>query len=618
MSLAVSLHGYRFYEGSAALAADLVPGRFPVALAGRPYPLDEASQEHLQRSIPLLKPQQDVQNATAEASLNPEGLWRRGQDSWHHGAGQTYLDRPESDNQRFRSSKGIDVWNRWEISLLWDTTSKRTSANTNLQLLRVGDHLYVLDGNEAYFTLDITAGTPTFTAANIAAGEGSVTATSMATDGYNVWVALGTNGVHTTTRGATASTSYNDLQATVVGFANGRLMAAKDNAVYNITASGAAPTALFTHSNSDWRWVGFAEGPKYIYMAGFSGNVSQVHKVTVKSDGSGLDVPTTATPAFDGEVITAIVGYAGWIVLGTDKGWRFCTIDGAGDLEIGSRINTTSAVKAFEGQDNFIWYGLTNYDNSSTGLGRMDPGIITGAGSLTPAWASDLMATAQGEITAIATFQNRRLFAVAGSGIWLEDQTQRVASGTIDSGLITYGTPDPKVAVFLDTRYRSLPAGSSHLVYLADATGTFSALGTHTAGGNTDQFGAGQVRSEFFEIRNELRRSTTTVTNSPILIRHTLKSEVAADVGNHHFVPLLLTESWEDFSGQPVYMSPGVELEFIRDLRRNRTVVIYQEGSATYSVTVDDYQWAPHHRTSSAPWDGYWNGTCVCKLKEIA
>jgi hypothetical protein len=88
-----------FYTGEISELSLQVPSLYPVGLAGRGYNLDLDMGQFAHVSIPLLKPQQDAGNQVSESSLNPEGLWRRSQDSWHKGAGQTYLDKPDSDMQ---------------------------------------------------------------------------------------------------------------------------------------------------------------------------------------------------------------------------------------------------------------------------------------------------------------------------------------------------------------------------------------------------------------------------------------------------------------------------------------------------------------------------------------
>ena len=79
--------------------------------------------QHFSReSQPVLRAQADTGSTPGEQSINREDLWRRAQESWHHGAGQVYLDRADSDSSRFLSSKGVNVWDKWALSLLHDTT----------------------------------------------------------------------------------------------------------------------------------------------------------------------------------------------------------------------------------------------------------------------------------------------------------------------------------------------------------------------------------------------------------------------------------------------------------------------------------------------------------------
>src|SRR5439155_2376386 len=86
-------------------------------------------------SIPMLRALYDPNPTPSEASLNAQGLWRRAQDSWHEGAGQTFRDRDASGSAyRFRSSKGVDVWTRYQIGLLKDTSRIASSSNTNLSM----------------------------------------------------------------------------------------------------------------------------------------------------------------------------------------------------------------------------------------------------------------------------------------------------------------------------------------------------------------------------------------------------------------------------------------------------------------------------------------------------
>lgn len=410
-----------------------VAGLFAIALNGQTFLIDEKVGVR-RNSIPLLRSQADTSNLRGEASINPEELWRRAQETWHHGAGQTYLDRPESDPGRFRSSKGIDVWDKWQLSLLPETDQKRTSAFTNLALLAVGTHLYLAEGPEVFFTTDITVDSPTWTDTNVQAGEGDRTVESITTDGFNVWAALTSNGIHTTTRGASSWTHFGNNPTGrvyyLVGFVKGRLMAAADHRLYNITASGAAPTALNEDfANTDFRWVAFAEGPGHIYAAGFSGDKSKIYRTAVRSDGVALDAPVVAGELPDGEIIRAIQGYLGFMVLGTDRGVRFATIDGTGNLVIGQLIDDPAfAVECFEPQGRFVWFGWTNIDGDSTGLGRLDLSVFTDP--LKPAYATDIYAGSDASGAGPASYVD--LPGTSGNYVSTPDSAALSITGDID------------------------------------------------------------------------------------------------------------------------------------------------------------------------------------------
>lgn len=598
---------YPFYSGSGSAAAD-VPSLYPIGLAGRGYLVDLKLQRFGLETIPQLRPQSDTGDKPSERSLNPEGLWRFGQESWHRGAGQSYVDREDSDPYRYEASKGIDVWTKWQMSLLNDTEKKRNSTNTNLDWFLVGTRAYIVDGNSLLFTTDPTPSSPSFTTVT---GTPAATLQSAVSDGYNVWAAYGASGVYKTDRSASAAASYNALVCTLLGYAKGRLMAANGPAIYNIIST-ATPSAHFTHPNADFAWVGFAAGPGHIYAAGFSGDKTEVYRVGIKEDGTGLDVPIHAVTDYpDGEVVRSIRSYLGFILLGTDKGVRFCEADGSGNLNLGSLIETDSAVQCFEGQGpNFVWYGLTNFDGTSTGLGRMDLREFVAEGA--PAYASDLMATAQGAVLAIMSYGSRRYFAVSGSGFWGENGN-KVASGYVDSGLITYGLPDDKVALFLDVRYKDTFVGT-HRSYVAVDGGDFNGVGTYT-GGTQQPFSLSQLRGEAYEIREELSRDAANATVGPTITRHTLLSTVTTDPGDVIWLPVILAE-YEEYRGtKHPKRNPAEELAFLRLLRRSGEPVVYQEGSVSYTVLVKEIRWLPTHLTEDR---NTYNGTCLLKLQVIS
>lgn len=594
-----------------------VPGKFPFALAGHNYFLDTAVDHTFtdywqHESIPLVRAQADTSGQPAEATLNPEGLWRRAQDSWHHGAGQVYRDRDtDADIYRYHASKGLDPWTKYLLSMLPDTTQSLSSANTNLLLAAAGARLYTLDGTAVKYTTDLSSwSTVTSTGSNAKA--------SLCSDGYTVYFTDGSD-VYSTNTGATSASVYNTLDCTLVAYVKGRLMAANAGAIYNIT-SGSAPSALFTQgsiNNTQFTWVGFAEGRSAIYAAGYSGDKSLIYQITVKPDASALDQPVVAGELPDGEIIRSVQGYLGFIVLGTDTGFRFCDVDASGNLIIGTRVATTSAVKCFEPQDRFVWYGLTNYDSTSTGLGRMDITQFTdtpNTTSLVPAYSSDLMVTGTGAVLSVASFLSKRVFTVSGLGVYYEAST-KVASGTMTTGLISYGIPDPKVAMYCDVRTQ--PLLGSWAVALSTDDSAFVGQGTtmSTATTTGGEINLNQSRADHFELQFTITRSGTDTTSGPVFERWTMKAFPTTNdqTAESLRIPILLRRIVFD-----VPFDVGAERDFIKSLRANRTVTTCQELESTYTGFVEDYHWVPQ-ALEVGP-NGQWtvDGTMVVNFKRVS
>lgn len=592
------------------------PLPYPVAIDGRGYLIDFSFPVGRRlafghQSIDMLRPQSDTSNITGEQSLNPESLWRRSQSSWHSGAGQTYLDRDDSISSRFRSSKGLNPWTKYQLTLLNDTALRLASANTNLRMVTVGSYLYLTDGTALKYTQDMTVVSPSFTTVT---GTGAAAPTSICSDGFNVYTAHVANGLYTTTRGAAAATQLVTsalASDSICAYVKGRLMVSKGAAIYNITSTGAAalPTALFTQANTDWVWTCFGEGPANVYAAGFSGDKSLIYRTGILTDGTALAAPVVAGELPDGEIIRSMQGYLGLMVIGSDKGVRLCEFDAAGNLLVGDLIATTSAVSCFEPQDRFVWYGLTNYDATSTGLGRLD---LRTFNLTAPAYASDLMATVQGAVQSAVTFQSIRMFSVSGSGFYAEDTTKKVASGTIDSGFITYGIVDQKVAMFLNIDTRAL-VGSITTSLSLDG-GSFATVGSYSLQASVAQSDpTSQTLTDHFEVRVVLTRNSSTDTTGPTLLRYTLRANPAAITGMLLSVPIRLHEELK-VGGIDVDCVPSTELALLDDLRTSRRVALYQEGNQSFTITVEGLHWLPE---SFGERNQELNGTCVVSMKTV-
>lgn len=587
-----------------------VVGVFDIAINGRGYFLDTAHEAFKAgfRSIELLRQQADSGDRPSERSLSPEELWRRSQDGWHKGAGQRYFDDEDADPFRFYTSKGIDPWTRGEINLLHATDEKLSSSAGNLLLMPVGSYLYTLDGTALKRTASITVDSPTWTTITGTPGA----STSITSDGYNVWTAHGASGVYATTRGAASTSSYNALVCTLLSFVKGRLMAANANVIYNIT-SGSTPSALFTHANTDFAWVDFAEGNSHIYAAGYSGDKSEIYKIGIKQDGSGLDQGSIAGQLPDGEIVRTIYGYLGkFLLIGTDQGIRLATPDAQGNLTLGALIETGMAVRCFEGQGRFVWFGWSNYDSGSTGLGRLDLSIFTDEN--VPAYASDLMVSTQGNVLSVVTFQDVRVFTINAVGVYAED-TPLVSSGTLETGKISYGLPDKKTALFTDIRHE--PLAGSVAVSLSTNDGTYVTIGESSVIGTTGPAGGpfptNQARGEWFELKLTLNRSSVSTSTGPTLQRLTLEGYPSPHRSMSVMVPILLHEKVT--SDRSTYQYAVLEhREFLEGLVDLGETVNYQELGSSYTAIPSDFQFQRYRKTKNRE---AWQGTFILNMKLV-
>ncbi len=607
-----------FYTGSQTTID--VPYKYPIALAGHPYMLDLDSellqgQRFRRSSIPVLRTQGDASNVPNESSISPDDMWRRSQDSWHMGAGQIHLDRLQggSDASRFRASKGVNVWEKWQLTLLNDTGNALSSAN-NVQMVTVGTYTYLIDGQVLKYSTNITAASPSFTTVT---GTPAVTASSITTDGYNVYVAYGASGVYTTTRGAAAATQLvtSAINASsILGYVKGRLLLASANVLYNITSSTPAvlPTALYTHPNTDFTWVGFSSGLSQIYAAGYSGDKSLLYRTSVREDGTALDIPVVAGELPDGEIVRCIYGYLGFTIIGSDTGVRLSSSNGDGSLTVGGLVQTNTSVRCLVGYSRFVYFGWTNYDATSTGLGRVDLSVFTSPD--TPAYASDLMATTQGIVKSVIVVSGNPVFSVDAHGIY-NPATALVASGYVDSGLIAYDLADRKSAMFVNVTSSPIPAGATIVTTLSADSGSFATVGTLSVTGATaptTDYSAGQENAETFELRETLTRATATSTG-PTLKRHTLRAYPTPSRSFQWILPLLIHEQVNPLGDQSLPLLIDTEVDFL--FNTLNTLITLQVGDESFQVFIEDIDQIMYGMTRDRT---AWTSTVIVRAKQPA
>jgi len=599
--------GPTYYTGTGT--SSLVPAIFPVAVNGRPYMLDMKSNRFGRAFEQRLRDSQDNANIPGESALNPQGLWRRGQVSWHKGSAQQYGDTADGIDTRFSTSKNVDPWTKGQLSLLKSTTQIVSSANTNLKMVVAGSRLYVADGTDAQYTADPYATTVSFTTVTSPPG-GDLNC--IATDGYTVWAGFTAHGIHSTNTGTGAFSSYitGTDTFTSLAYVKGRLMAGEGASMYNFTASGGPGSALYTHPNGQFLWIGFASGQNHIYAAGYAGNVSLIYRTAIKADGTSLDIPTIAGELPFGEIVSSIYGYLSYIVIGTNRGVRLATSDDNGNLIIGPMLETPGTVQCASGDGRFVWFGWTNFDSTSTGLGRLDLSQYNSVNE--PAYASDIMTDEQGDVLSVANYDNSRLFAVSGQGFYREHASVLASSGYVETGSWRWGIPDPKFATFVDFRTAPLKGSVSFSSNL-DGAG-YNSLASFDLTGETQltlvgpetSFGEGAFKISF-------TRSATDTTLGPTLTRWQVRAFPAPKRSELFSVPVLLHQQI-NVAGTEYYLDVLNELSLLRDLIKDTRITTYQEGEETFNVIVENIEWIP---TDS--YKKIWNfdGTAIITLRSL-
>lgn len=622
----------------------LVPQVMEVTIAGRPYVLDTSFEPYRRdafrhRSIQSQRESINLDNIPGVGTVNTEGLWRREAWDWSRGAGQPYQDRKDSLDNRFSTSKGINPWMQWQVELLNDTELLFATDDHDAEVLAVGQWLLLLipsTGTVYRYGASEPTWTKVFTLSPFVP-----TQKMMATDGFNVWVA-GSTGIWTADSSTTGGDHFGSWTHYVtsgnfdgIWWVGERLMTTTGPSVYNIVASGAPPSALWTHPNPNWAWSSMGQGSSQIYMAGFDAtgfSNSVIYRSTIEPTGTNLTIPVQALPMEGGEWCQGLYGYLNFIFVGTNLGMRMCRTIAAydptgneGDLEAGPLLPglfppgpVSSPVYDMVGNNRFVYFSWGNYDAESTGIGRCD--LSTFIDTQAPAFTSDLMVQGQGDVISLdwSPVNQAPVFVVRGLGLYGSTQTP-VASGYVKSGYVGYGISDDKIAMAGDIGTVQPQQGTVTMSLATDAgNNIFAFVGQQvsaSAGGSPNQsaFGIGAIRGENYQVQLTLLRDPVT-NQSPIMNRWTLKAIPGITAGVTISVVLRMWTT-EEIAGQDYYFDGYNEYAFLENLRTTQTIFAYTEGPyvAPY-CTVDEIDWLPEKRVDAQAAGGF-QGNIIVYIK---
>jgi len=457
---------------------------YDIAIGGMPFIYAISDQRpYLRQTAPYRKEQFDNQTEPGEQSLT--GWWIRSQSSFHEGAGINFYDPAliaGEGTYRFKDSRGVNVWNQGEVTLLNNTASTHyttgpiksngkpfqaartiTWAGTNGILLwdEYDVDKIAIDGTTTHF-LDYAAGTdyPVF---------------SICDDGVNAyWVTrILDSGVDKTAVYKKALTGDESTANTlmfkdsgivvsegVMEYVKDRIVMAINNKIYEFAGTASAlPSPVYTHADTDVVFTSITASGTAIYVAGFSGVQSFIYKFTLSTSTGNMPSLNSAITAAEmpvGEKIYKIEYYLGYMLIGTSKGVRAATIDADGSIIYGPLMfETSQPVYDFAFRDRFVWCATGVAGQG--GVTRIDLG--TDLGGLRFAYANDLWL--DNSITGYAT----TACAFAGETNRLVFVTTAANRGTITNKQLT-----SNVATLTTASAHSLTTGDSIWVEGVDAT----------------------------------------------------------------------------------------------------------------------------------------------------
>lgn len=449
---------------------------YDVAIGGMPfiYAINDGNP-YIRQTAPYRKEQFDNQTEPGEQSLT--GWWLRSQSSFHEGTGITFYDPallPGDSTYRFSDSKGVNVWELGQVTLLRSSTQGHQCTGPIATNKRSQQQLRSIQWNNTNGVLlhdeyDVdkidTAGTVThFVDYNSGSDDKVYAICDDGTTAYWVTNDTGPSGkleVNKKVLTATSTTSPTvmftaagiTVTNAVMEYVKERIIMCANNSVYEFSSSASAlPTAVYTHGDSDHIFTSITASGSAIYVAGYSGVQSNIYKFTLNTNGTmpTLTQAVTAAELPAGEVVHKIYYYLGKMAIGTSLGIRVATVDADGSLTYGPLIvETTQPCYDFAARDRYIWCA-TGVDGAP-GVIRMD--ILNEIATLTFPYANDVYYSGvSGFKTTSCAFlgdTDRLAYCTANSGsadgyVYSETASTLLTTGYLQTGYIRYNTLEPK------------------------------------------------------------------------------------------------------------------------------------------------------------------------------
>ena len=636
--------------------AERLPVTITIGANEHPYSIDV--EEYRRTTIPTLREQRDTSDEPGEQSIDSQ-YWVRSQTDWSFGAGQDFFDNAESNRGRFKSSSGIDVWTRGQISLLPKCESKNNAKSYTNVIAKVfrrtsdgTDFMYVANGNVLEYSSNFSAGNDSVTWTPVTALASPQTITDIASDGTTIFIAYGAN------RTATSTTIGNNTQPSALsGGLNPDYLRVIGGRLFGIDGSNLAEydaNAAKVSSSLDATllggglWVTVCAGPVGFYAGSNTAGTGAISYISVKDSDGLLNEPQQVAELPRGEEINEMISYGGVLALATSKGLRIAGVDaGSGAVTFGPVIDDVGEVFSLAADERFVWFGGSSGKAYRADLSRFTETLV-------PAWASDLLSVGDGNslgnVTHIFRSSSKTYFIDAGNGVQGPLSTgSLVDSGTLNVGSVRWNSHYDKILRTIEIR--STPSSVTQAIrtwndanvtwgdadelwvgQTASVGGTVSAtisnddndsITTDTLSNKTqtnvvatDGTELTPQLSESFNITLTLNRDGSTVTAGPELQLWKIQAFPAPTRVDEILVPIILKSrvATSRGLGSAIAYDTKEEYEALRTAMTNKQVVTYQEGSRSDSCVIDQIAMSAEKLSDDGNW---WEGVCTLRLLTV-
>jgi microcystin-dependent protein len=678
---------------------------FSIELNGVKYEIDLT--RYRRQTTEATRAQQDQSSESSEQTLNNQYLWKRSGEDFGYGRGQNWFDADQfTSRKRHAQSVNINIWNDRELSLLnelnqvvpvKDYTSGAYSGTpmqiSNTWLLTIAGYVIVvrnfrndISQYPSKFSVDAVNSsiadpwvftnvlTDTTTSGTFTPISGDHI-TSLVQDGDTIYCTFyaktgiwkfvgGVSGglpTFTATQIGELGFSYESLQLVA-----GKLFAIQISSgiKYLVRITGLAAATAGTHQVVIDNWIdaeypritGAVSGPDGIYWSGipnlnedtsaFNNRKSYIYRSTFDETTAEWNPLSAVTSLPEGEVITALLEYAGYILIGTSKGFRLGQFTQTGGITYGplNDINTTplglvyehrareirQGVTHFEAEGNFVWFNWSYYETDFTGsyydnysgLGRIDLSQLVD--ELQPAWNSDVMFPVDPlynmpTVQAFMFVGNEAVVATDWGGIYMETDFADAQYGFFNTGRINYGTAEQKRFARLELNASLAGPSTNDLLGFwitpdnEDATVAadhFDNTKTNTSFNLTDCYG------EYADILFYFLRGSSGL--GPTLKRWTLRSLPLPERQEEIYLPIIIKDNVTHSFVTSVALDGYAEFADLRALMQSRAIVPLVMGDETLSVIVDSIITGQDQGVKLDRWnsdeswpDGIWYLRCI-------